>query len=570
MRFHSLVPKPRSKPKPLAAPRTTSEFWICLALLLITAAVYARVGWFDFVNFDDPEYIIRNAHVRNGLSADGIAWAFKSGYAANWFPLTWISHMADCQLFGLVAGWHHWTSVLLHAVAACVLFAFLRRATRAPRPSAFVAFLFALHPLHVESVAWVAERKDVLAAVFWFLALWAYVRYVERATRGRYALLGAFFACGLMAKPMVVTLPFLLLVLDFWPLRRLPPIGPRVREKLPLFALSVLASAITYSVQRASGAVKPLAAFPAGLRVENALVSYVWYLAKTLWPSGMAVFYPFPLQLPAWQALGAGVVLLAITFLVWRTGRKRPHLIAGWLWFLGTLVPVIGLVQVGTQARADRYMYVPMVGLSIMLAWSLPPTRTAAALAVSACACFAALTWVQLGYWRSSETLFTRALEVTPDNSIAEHNLGSALLDEPGRLPDAIAHLQAALRLGPGSAQAHSDLGSALARTGQTEQAIHEFRTALSLDPGSAIVHNNLASALATGGQAEQAISEYQSALRIDPEYAEAKQNLEIAQRDLAAFHYNAGVTLAREGRASEAIAEFEECLRTRPSNAEA
>jgi tetratricopeptide (TPR) repeat protein len=338
-----------------------------------------------------------------------------------------------------------------------------------------------------------------------------------------------------------------------------------------LFAvlMRLTSEAVAYHVQQASGAVKALAAIPAGLRVENALVSYVWYIAKTFWPSGLAVFYPFPLQLPAWQALAAGAALAAITFLTVRVVRTRPYLTVGWLWFLGTLAPVIGLVQVGAQARADRYMYVPMVGLGIMLAWSLPRARSAAALAAAACAACAAATWVQLGYWQNSETLFRRALDVTSNNYIAEHNLGSALLDDPVKLPDAIAHLRAALRLDPGSAQAHSDLGSALAKTGQTPQAIEEFRAALRLAPGSAIVHNNLANALAAAGQWE-AVSEYEAALRIEPDYAEARKNLEGVRGNLAASHFDAGVSLAKAGRAREAIAEFDECLRIQPDNADA
>lgn len=564
------MPKPRPKPKPSAPPPSRQNLWIYLALLLACLAIYAQVSDFAFVNFDDPDYVGRNPHVRNGLTADGIGWAFTSGYAANWFPLTWISHMLDCQFFGLASGPPHWTNVLLHALAAMLLFAFLHRATHTRWPSAFVAFLFALHPLHVESVAWVAERKDVLSAVFWFLSLWLYVRYTERPSLARYLLLLGSFGSGLMAKPMIVTLPFVLLLLDVWPLRRLPPVAARIREKLPFFALSATVAVITYNVQQASGAVKALSRLSPGLRVENALVSYVWYVAKTVWPSGLAVFYPFPLQLPAWQVLAAAATLAAITVLALRGVRTRPYLTVGWLWFLGTLVPVIGLVQVGPQAHADRYMYVPLVGLGIMLAWGFPRSKATPALAAAACICCAALAWVQLGYWQNSETLFRHALDVTSDNYIAEHNLGSALLDEPGKLPDAIAHLQAALRLDPGAAQAHSDLGTALAKTGQTTLAIQEFRAALRLAPGSAIVHNNLANALAADGRLAEALDEYQAALRIEPDYAEARQNLEAIREDPAASHFNAGISLAKADRPREAIAEFEECLRLQPDNAEA
>lgn len=560
------VPKARPKTPPAAQPRLVSNLWIYAALAVATLAVYAQAMGFDFVNFDDPDYVTRNAHVVHGLTGKGIAWALTSGYGANWFPLTWISHMLDCQFFGLDAGWHHLTNILIHVAASLLLFAFLRRATGARWPSAFVSFLFALHPLHVESVAWIAERKDVLSAAFWFLALWAYVRYSERPDAGRYALVAAAFCCGLMAKPMIVTLPFVLLLLDFWPLRR----RLRIREKLPLLGLSAMVAAITFEVQQAAGAVKALDALPLGLRVQNAVISYVWYIWKMLWPSGLAVFYPFPARIAVWETITAGAALAAITIFAVRAARTRPHLAVGWLWFLGTLVPVIGLVQVGMQARADRYLYVPMVGLGIMLAWSAPRVKAMAGAGVAVCIGFASVTVVQAGYWRNSESLFRHALEVTTNNSVAEHNLGAALLTDPARLPEAIAHLEAALRLRPDSARIHSDLGSALAKSGQLPKAAEEFRAALALEPGAAIVHNNLGNVLAGEGHAAEAIAEYQAALRMDPDYADAKRNLEAVHSDEAGSHYNAGVDFARQGRGQEAVAEFEACLRIDPGNAEA
>lgn len=523
-----------------------------------------RAAHFDFINFDDPEYVMRNSHVRGGITPGGLAWAFGSGYGANWFPLTWISHMLDVQLFGMDAGYHHLTNVLLHALASVLLFLFLRRATRAAIPSAMVAIIFALHPLHVESVAWVAERKDVLSAVFWFLALWCYARYAERPSAARYLETLAAFALGLMAKPMIVTLPFVLLLLDAWPLGRLRPLWPRVKEKLPFFALSAVVSVVTYEVQRASGAVTTMSALPLTLRVENALVSYVSYVLKMLWPAGLAVFYPYPASVPLWQAAAAVLALAGMTSLAVRAFPARPYLAVGWLWYLGTLLPVIGLVQVGTQARADRYMYVPMIGLAIMLAWSVDGLGKPAAMSMAAaCLACAAITWAQLGYWQNSETLFRHALAVTRDNAVAEHSLGSALLDDPPRLPEAIAHLQAALRINPASAQAHTDLGSALAKAGRPAEAIPEFRAALAGAPGSAIVHNNLANALAGTGKPLEAIPEYDTALRIDPAYREARQNLAMA-------HFDAGVSFAKAGRAPEAVAEFEGALRLRPAYADA
>ena len=483
------VQKPAAKtPKPAAKPRPRADLWICLLLLAAIFGVYAQSRHFAFVNYDDPDYVTANPHVRQGITADGALWALTSTEAANWFPVTRLSHMLDVQLFGMDAGWHHLVSVLIHAVASVLLFLFLMRATGARSPSAFVAFVFALHPLHVESVAWVAERKDVLCALFWFLALWAYVR-------GWRALVIVAFVLGLMSKPMIVTLPLTLLLLDVWPLKR----GLRVREKLPLFALAAAGAVVTIVVQRAGGAVNPAALFGLG----NALVSYVVYVAKTFWLAGLAVFYPYPAQLALWRVALAVTALAAMSWQVVRLYRVRPYLAVGWFWFLGTLVPVIGIVRAGEQARADRYMYVPMIGLAVMIAWGgadllrrWPRLRTA--LAIGACAACAGAAWAQAGYWRNSETLFAHALEVTTDNYIAEHNLGTYLTDQPGRLPEAVAHLERAVHLEPQSGQAHSDLGIALAGTpGRLEDAIAEFRTAMRLRPDSEVPHINMANALA-------------------------------------------------------------------------
>jgi tetratricopeptide (TPR) repeat protein len=555
-----------------------SKSWIYLALFAATLLVYFQVGAFDFVNYDDPDYVTNNPHVRDGITPDGLVWALTSGDAANWFPLTRISHMLDCQLFALESGPHHLTSVLIHALAVLLLFAFLDLATGARWPSAFVAFVFALHPLHVESVAWVSERKDVLCALFWFLTLWAWVRFTLKPSRSRYLLAVASFCLGLMSKPMIVTLPFVLLLLDFWPLRR----GLRVREKLPFFALSAATALITILVQQSGGAVEAFSTVPLSLRIENAAVSYIVYIAKTFWPSALAVFYPYPANLPAWQHILAALAILGISVAVWMAWRRHPYLAVGWLWYLGTLVPVIGLVQVGSQARADRYMYVPMVGLALMLAWGAvdvlrkwPAAKTGITiLAVAGCACCVPLTWMQAAYWKNSESLYRHALAVTNDNALAEHNLGSYLLDAPGRLPEAIRHLQAALRINPDSASAHSDLGSALARTGRTMEAIPEFQAALRLNPNSAIVHNNLANALLDTGRRFDAIAEYRYALSLDPGYADARRNLAIAQQapaaDSAEAHYSAGVDLSHAGRLAEAIAEFDTALRLHPDYAEA
>ena len=541
---------------------------IAALLFLATLAVYFQTRHFDFVNFDDPDYVSANARVHTGLTARNIAWAFTSTESANWFPLTRLSHLLDGQFFGLDSGWHHLTSVFVHALAVVMLFAFLRRATGALWPSAFVAFVFALHPLHVESVAWVAERKDVLSAFFWFLALWGYVRYVERPSPSRYAVVVAAFCLGFMAKPMIVTLPLVLLLVDVWPLGR----KPALREKIPLFALAIAGSAVTFAVQQHSGAVRELAALPLGARIANALVSYNVYLWKTVWPSNLAVFYPYPKAIPAWQVAAAAIVLAAITVLAVRQFRARPYWTAGWFWYLVTLAPVIGIVQVGAQARADRYTYVPMIGLLVILAWGAremivrwPPVKpAAAALGVLACAVCVPAAWTQIGHWQNSETLFTHAIETTGDNYLAQHNLGSALLNQPGRLEEAATHLREAVRLNPDSVRARTDLGSALAKMGRFPDAIAEYQAALKLDASAAILHHNLGNALAESGRIADAIAEYENALRIDPNYAEARHAL-------AAAHYTRGVEFAKSpGHGADAVGELEAALYTQPDSPEA
>jgi tetratricopeptide (TPR) repeat protein len=564
-----------------------SGVWIGVGLAAATFLVYARVWGFGFVNFDDPDYV--------NTSGRGVVWAFTSVEAANWFPVTRLSHIVDGLLFGMRSGWHHLTNVAWHAAATLLLFAFLYRATGARWRSAFVAFVFALHPLHVESVAWVAERKDVLSGFFWFLTLWGYVRYAERAGRLWYGFTLAAFAVGLMAKPMMVTLPLVLLLLDVWPLGRRAYV-----EKAPFFAIAAASAITTLVVQRSAGAVGELAVFPLGLRVENALVTYVVYIAKMFWPVRLAVFYPYPAELAAWQALLAGAAIVAVSVGAWRGFRSHPYLAVGWAWYLGTLLPVIGLVQVGAQARADRYTYVPMTGLAIMLAWgaaevagwrpNFKPVVTA--LAVVGCAACGPLAWAQIGQWKDSQTLFAHALEVTQGNYLAHHNLGVALADA-GRLREAIAQFEEALRIRPEYAQARTDLGNALSKApGRAAEAIAQYQAALAIMPGSPIPHNDLGNALMKAGRVRDAIAEYETALRMKPDYAAAHNNLgkalagmpgrraeamaqyEAALRmrpDLVEAHVNRGQALAEmPGRMAEAIAEYQAALRIRPDAAEA
>ena len=395
--------------KPLVA---TVDLAIVLGLLVAIFAVYGQVGRFDFTSYDDPLYVSENLHVQAGLTFESIKWAGTAVVASNWMPVTLFSHMLDCQLFHLQSGMHHLMNVVFHVLSTLLLFFTLKRATGDRGASAFVAAVFALHPLHVESVAWVAERKDVLSTFFWFLALYAYVRYAESPSLRRYLLVAAPFALGLMAKPMLVTFPFTLLLFDLWPLRRVQ--FPRiVWEKLLLIALAAAVSVVTFLVQQSTAAVK---SFPLPVRIENALIAYAAYLVQTFWPSGLAVLYPYQQSPEVWLAAAGGPVILGISAAVIYGWRARPYLATGWFWFLGTLVPVIGLVQVGLQSRADRYMYIPMVGLLMMLAWGArdviaqwPQAKVPVMVAAAACCCaFLLLARTQTEYWQNSGTLFQR------------------------------------------------------------------------------------------------------------------------------------------------------------------
>jgi protein O-mannosyl-transferase len=554
--------------------------WVSLALIAANLIVYASVWHHDFVNYDDDQYVTSNPVVLRGLTWHGVSWAFTTGYAVNWHPLTWLSHMLDVQLYGLDPGPHHLTNLLFHIANTLLLLGLLHRMTGALGRSAFVAALFAVHPLHVESVAWVAERKDVLSTLFWILTLWAYVEYVRRPNLYRYGAVLLFFALGLMAKPMLVTLPFVLLLLDFWPLgrmrMRLNPAGgwafsgggwdavmDLVWEKLPLLALAVAASIVTLIVHRQGGAVISLSATPLKLRVANALVSYVVYIGKMLWPVHLAVLYPYAQSIPGWWVAGALLTLVGISVAVIWAGARHPYLPIGWLWYLGTLVPVIGLIQVGDQAMADRYTYVPLIGLFIVVAWGIPDLLAhwplqrialpvAAGLVILACAIAARS---QLQYWKDSTTLWTRALAVTTGNNIAHNNLAIVLADQ-GKLDEAIAHYSEALRIKPDYATARNNLGLALADEGKLDEAIAHYSEALRIKPDYADALNNWGAALAAEGKLDEAIAHYSEALRIKPDYAGA--------------HNNWGIALASEGKSEEAIAHFSEALRIKPDYADA
>jgi protein O-mannosyl-transferase len=606
-------PSRQEAPKPAQAAR---DLWIYLVLFFTIFVAYSQVREFDFVHYDDQE-IVDNPLVNHGLSPQGLVHAFTSDELANWIPVTQLSHMLDFQVFGMRSGWHHLGNVLFHAIAALLLFAFLHRATGARWRSALVAFLFALHPLHVESVAWFSERKDVLSALFCFLTLLTYVRYTERPERGRYLVVLVCFALDLMSKSMMVTLPFVLLLLDVWPLRRVAmgltdgvgkprtgtiPWQKAVWEKIPFFALSFGAALATYLVQKSHGAVEELAEHPLAMRVENSLISYAVYIVKMFWPTKLALLYPYPSYIPAWQALVATLAVAGVSVLVLRSFRTYPYLALGWLWYLGTLVPVIGLVQVGIQSHADRYTYIPMVGLFVMVAWGAAdivqrwPGARWGVIGCLAGACLACvpITMSQTQYWKNSESLFSRAVNVTEDNYAMQDNLGITLAKIPGRLPEAIPHYEEAVRIKPDFAGAHVDLGAALAQVpGRLPEAMAHYQTALRIKPDFPDAHVNLGVALSSfPGRLPEAIAQYEEALRIKPDYADAQMDLGVAlsqipgrlpdaishyeaavriKPDFAGARVNLGVLLSNTpGRMSEAIDQFKEALRIDPGSAEA
>ncbi|HEY5975489.1 MAG TPA: tetratricopeptide repeat protein [Geobacteraceae bacterium] len=511
----------------------------CLLLSLLTLAIFWQVGNHAFLTYDDDGYVTNNAMVRAGLTRQGIGWAFTAFHEANWHPLTWISHMADCQLFGLAPRGHHLTNLALHLTNTLLLFTLLTRLTGRHWPSAVVAALFAGHPLHVESVAWLAERKDLLAALFWLLTLSAYHNYTIRPTAGRYLTGLLLFGCGLLAKPMVVTLPFVLLLLDWWPLARWPdrPLSRLVVEKLPYFLLACGSCIITVLAQARGLALIPLDSIPMAQRLANLPIAYLRYLAKLFWPARLAVFYPIE-QLPWWQSAGALALLMGITAVTLLAARRCPYLAVGWLWFLGTLVPVSGLVQVGEQAMADRYTYLPLIGPFIMLAWGIPdllagwrharPVMSSAAAA--AIGMLAVVAWHQTATWRDTVTLFSHAVSVTEHNYFAHGNLGVALA---ARGEDAAGdrHFRAALADNPRYGQAWYNLGVSLEASGKLEEAEHHFAEAARLKPTLAEAHYNLGVLLARRQAYDEAVKRFAEALRLRPDYQEARHNLEVAQR---------------------------------------
>jgi tetratricopeptide (TPR) repeat protein len=579
---------------------------VCLLLAVITLALYNPVNRHPFVNYDDDRYVVNNPHVRQGLTRDTVAWALTSTEQANWHPLTWMSHALDCSLYRLNPVGHHFTSVLLHAVNVILLFLLLMWATRRRGPSLFVAALFALHPLNVESVAWVAERKNVLCTMFFFLALWAYGWYVRKPDWKRYLAVAALFAAGLASKPMVITFPFVLLLLDSWPLGRVREAGRNVDEtrptfswpqlaleKLPLLALSAASAVITMRAQQAGGAIRTAAEVSFGARIATAIYAYSMYLWKMIWPARLAPLYPHPGDsLAAWQLLVAAMVLAAISVFTCRF-RARRYLLVGWLWFLGTLVPVIGLVQVGEAAMADRYAYIPLIGIFVMIAFGVADWAEEKRLglwpAVPAAALLVALGFVthrQIEYWQSNYDLWSHTLAVTENNFVAENNLGGALILE-GREEDAHAHFEAAARINPRDPMSRSNLGIYFQNHHQMREAVAEYEAAIDLtsDPGLlAETYANLGAAQRAMGDDEPARQSFDKSLRLNPNQPNAwlglgllvrKQGkLEEAISDLsrsmelqpsAQGYFELGRTLAQAGHVPEATDAYQQALKLSP-----
>jgi len=652
---------------------------VCIFLVAAIWLVFGQTLHHDFVNFDDDEYVYNNVQVIHGLTLHGMAWAFTTASSAYWHPLTWLSHMLDCQIWGLKAGGHHLTNVLLHTANALLLFLVLRRMTglrgnnlplsssSAPQPgtggkaalesasarqagalwaSALVAAVFAIHPLDVESVAWVAERKNVLSTFFWLLTMGAYVEYVVKPGWRRYALFLVCYGLGLMSKPMLVTLPFALLLLDYWPLERIsitqaaggrPLTWPLKRaarlvfEKVPLLLLAVVSSVVTYLGQKNLNSITTLQQSPLGVRLAKVIVNYVGYLRDILWPEGLTVLYPYPPTFSVFQVVLSVLLLAGITLLVLWAIQSRPYLAVGWFWYLGTMIPVIGLVQVGNTPVADRFTYVPQIGLYLMVAWAASDLTiswhhrcqwriaTAAVVITALMACAS----IQTSYWRNSELLWTHALACDPENVQAHNNLGDALRQK-GMVDEAITHFQEALQIKPGDAEIHNnlgnallqkgevdeamvqyqkalqikpddaeihcDLGNALLQKGEVDEAIAHYQKALQIKPGGAEIHNSLANALLQKGEADEAIAHYQKALQIKPDYADANNNLGSAlfqkgsvdeaivqyqkalqiKPDDADAHHNLGCALARKGSLDAAIVQYQKALQIKPENPDA
>jgi protein O-mannosyl-transferase len=577
--------------------------WLGAALLLaLVLVVFAPVRHHDFVAYDDFEFVVDNTHVQQGLTADSVRWAFsrEGAYVATGGPVTWLSHMLDVQLFGMTPGPAHVVNVALHAVNTLLLFFVLAQMTGAVIRSACVAALFAVHPLHVESVAWIAERKDVLSLTFWLLTTSAYVRYVQRPGAVRYVTMLTLFAVGLLAKPVVAVLPFTLLLLDAWPLARAPIAWanrrrwvPLVIEKLPMFALAVGAMSLTFISQKDLGALAGGTTLAWTMRASNAVVSYVSYLLKMLWPSGLAVFYPYPASIPATTVITCALVMAVLTIVAWWRARTQPYLLIGWLWYVGTLIPMIGLVQVGSHAMADRFTYVPLIGIFIGIIWGVAASigspagrRAAVALAGVAILSCAVVARAQVDTWRNSETLWRHAMAVTTGNFRAYAGLAEVEASR-GAIDAAIADYQEVVRLAPDNAQWQVNLGLLYAQQDRVADAADAFARALQLTPNDPKVHTNLGVMLARQGRWPEAVRHYERSIALSPNYALAHRNLGLALATTgdvagglreglealrlvpgeAQWHYEVAVMLLAQNRTNDAIDHLQQALRLQPQH---
>jgi protein O-mannosyl-transferase len=580
----------------------------CILLTMAILAVYWQVGGFDFVNIDDPFYVKNNNIVGQGITLVGIKWAFTSVYVSNWHPLTWISHMLDVQVFGMRPGLHHFTNVFIHIINTMLLFMLFKNMTGAVWRSAAVAALFALHPIHVESVAWISERKDVLSTFFWILTVTAYIWYIKQRSLQRYLVVVISYILGLISKPMLVTLPFVLLLLDFWPLRRFEedgPIGDKsslrhlvsvnkfatlVREKTPLIALAVISSGITFYAQNSGGSVVSQEIIPPATRMINAIISYVTYLEKMLWPLKLAAYYPYSQAFQPLIVIACASILLVITALVLLFVRYLPYLAVGWFWYIGTLIPVIGIIQVGDQSMADRYTYIPLIGVFLMVVWGLRDLlRKWHYGKISLGSSFALIiiplmwtTWVQIGYWKNSETLFRHTLDIAGNNYFAHFNLAVALYDK-GDIDGAIEHYKEALQANPYHASSHKNLGNLLFLKGNIDEAIGHYISALKINKDDAGGYYNLGTVYYKKGNLKKAIEYFQLAIDKNPGYIEAMEKLEVARNELARFpdqtssiihedpqnpklYINQGDIYRQQGKYDEAITQYQKAISIQPN----
>ena len=594
---------------------------ISAALVVTTLVAYEPIRHNNFVHYDDNAYITENPNVIGGITRTSIVWAFTKPYAANWHPLTWLSHMLDCEIYGLNPQGHHITSVLIHIINCVLLFIVLYKTTRAMWPSAFVAAIFALHPLHVDSVAWAAERKDVLSGLFWMLTMLAYVYYTERPNFKRYAFVLAVFLMGLMSKPMLVTLPFALILLDWWPLNRIArhrndtlPVHTNrrttridypkvsllhlVAEKIPLFVLSVISSVATVIAQKSGGTIATLEYFPMDSRVGNAFISYIGYILKTLWPNRLAVLYPqIRTSFSDATVVVCMLLFVLISIFMLYAGRRRKYIAVGWLWYVGTLVPVIGIVQVGIQAMANRYMYMPMLGLLIIIAWAVkelidwrPHLRTVAAVSATIVLSLAViLTRMQVKHWQNDMTLCEYTLKVTKNNALIENNYGGAFI-EAKRFDEAALHFKKSLLIIPVYADARNNLGKVYLKQEKFSEAVACFNEVLRQNGDSTQTHYCLAVALNAQGKYNDAVKHFAAVLSLDPKYPSARDKMGFAliaanrpneaiacfnellrqNRDSAEAHYNLAIALGMQKKYDEAIEHLAKVLQLNPAYPEA